>query len=118
MEWKWRAPANRGFAFTADVNLDGATTVTNSSAQTTITPPSSTPEPSSVAEMATALLAIGLWLVFRLRQQRTRAGRDLGLDTSTSPQDAGNQAGAALSLRNSHSGEPEWGFRWKKYWLL
>jgi len=56
-----------GFAFTVDVNLDGTTTVTNSSAQTTIAPfGSPTPEPASWTEMA---LAIGVWLMFRFRRR-------------------------------------------------
>src|SRR5262249_4279155 len=45
-----------GFAFTIDVNLDGTTTVTNYSAQTTVLPViSGVPEPSSLA-----LLGIGV----------------------------------------------------------
>jgi hypothetical protein len=56
-----------GFAFTVDVNLDGTTTVTNSSAQTTITPVgNSTPEPVSWAETA---LAIGVWIMLRFRRR-------------------------------------------------
>src|SRR5271166_2943225 len=59
-----------GFAFTIDLNLDGTTTVTNSSAQTTITPatgPPAVPEPGTLPLMAAG---IGLWLAFRFRLQR------------------------------------------------
>jgi len=66
-----------GFAFTVDVNLDGTTTVANSSAQTTIAPVGgSTPEPAGWAEMA---VAIGLWLMFRFRPRSrgTRADQEV-----------------------------------------
>jgi hypothetical protein len=56
-----------GFAVTVDVNLDGTTTAASLSDQTAIEQVSSTPEPGSMAEMA---LAVGLWITFRLRQQR------------------------------------------------
>jgi hypothetical protein len=63
------ADTTEGFAFTIAVNLDGTTTVTNSSAQTTVTPATtpSVPEPGTLALMASG---IGLWLAFRLRLQR------------------------------------------------
>ena len=58
-----------GFAFTIDVNLDGSTTVTNYSAQTSVTPtmgspggPSgSVPEPGTLALSATALACLALF---------------------------------------------------------
>lgn len=58
-----------GFAFTVDVNLDGTTTVSNFSAQTTVVPATTpaVPEPGTLPLMAAA---IGLWLAFRLRPQR------------------------------------------------
>jgi len=57
-----------GFAFTVDVNLDGSTTVTNSSAQTTVVPATgpAVPEPSSLALIGTALAFLA---TLRLRQQ-------------------------------------------------
>jgi hypothetical protein len=61
-----------GFAFTIAVNLDGTTTVTNSSAQTTVVPatgPPAIPEPGTLPLMAAG---IGLWLVLRFRPQRRR----------------------------------------------
>jgi hypothetical protein len=63
-----------GFAFTIDVNLDGTTTVTNSSAQTTVVPVTAAiPEPGSLPLMA---VSIGLWLAFAFRlQQRRQAAR-------------------------------------------
>jgi hypothetical protein len=51
-----------GFAFTVDVNLDGTTTVTNSSAQTTVVPttgPSAIPEPGSFVLLGTAAALLG-----------------------------------------------------------
>ena len=57
-----------GFAFTVDVNLDGTTTVTNFSSQTTIAPITpSIPEPGTLPLMVTG---IGLWLVFGSRPHR------------------------------------------------
>jgi len=59
-----------GFAFTINVNLDGTTTVTNSSAQTTVVPatgPPAVPEPGTLPLM---VAGIGLWLAFRFRLQR------------------------------------------------
>ena len=44
-----------GFASTVDVNPDGTTTVTNFSSQTTISPVSGVPEPSSLALLAACL---------------------------------------------------------------
>jgi len=54
-----------GFAFTVDVNLDGTTTVTNFSAQTTVVPVA-VPEPGTLPLMAGG---IGLWLAFRFQRQ-------------------------------------------------
>jgi hypothetical protein len=57
-----------GFAFTANVNLDGTTLVTNSSEQTTVVPTTpAVPEPGTVPLMGAA---IGLWLGCRFRRQR------------------------------------------------
>jgi hypothetical protein len=65
-----------GFAFTVDVNLDGTTTVTNFSTQTTVVPaPPPVPEPGTLPLMAAA---IGLWLAFRLRLQRRRQDARIG----------------------------------------
>jgi hypothetical protein len=57
---------SEGFAFTIDVNLDGTTTVTNFSAQTTVVPPTppAIPEPSTLSLMA---VGVGLWLAFSFR---------------------------------------------------
>jgi len=56
-----------GFAFTVDVNLDGTTTVTNFSAQTTVVPATpEVPEPGTLPLMAAG---IGLCLAFRFRRQ-------------------------------------------------
>jgi PEP-CTERM motif len=53
---------------TADVNLDGTTPVTNSSAQTTVVPATpGVPEPGTLPLMA---MGIGLWLAFRFRLHR------------------------------------------------
>jgi hypothetical protein len=57
-----------GFAFTVDVNLDGTTTVSNFSAQTTVVPTTpAVPEPGTLPLMA---VGIGLWRAFRFRRQR------------------------------------------------
>jgi hypothetical protein len=50
-----------GFAFTIDVNLDGSTTVANSSAQTTVVPATgpSVPEPGSLILLGTAIAFLG-----------------------------------------------------------
>lgn len=50
-----------GFAATIDVNLDGTSTATNFSAQTSI---SAVPEPSSVVLIGTAILLMGALLSF------------------------------------------------------
>jgi hypothetical protein len=53
-----------GFAFTLDVNLDGSTTVTNVSSQTSVgLTVSSVPEPSTFVLLLPLLLLIG----FRIR---------------------------------------------------
>jgi hypothetical protein len=52
-----------GFAFTVDVNLDGTTSLTNFSRQTTVT--AQTPEPGGFALAGAALAA---WAVARLRR--------------------------------------------------
>jgi hypothetical protein len=58
-----------GFAFTIDVNLDGTTTVTNFSGETTAVPAitPAIPEPSTLPLMA---VGIGLWLAFSSRTRR------------------------------------------------
>jgi len=66
-----------GFAFTVDVNLNGTTTVTNYSAQTTIVAAGGStvaPEPRSLALMP---LAGGFWLLFSfgLRRRQTNPYR-------------------------------------------
>lgn len=64
------ADTTEGFAFTIDVNLDGTTTVTNFSAQTTVVPataPPTVPEPGTLVLMA---VGIGIWLVFAFRPGR------------------------------------------------
>src|SRR5271157_5795614 len=57
-----------GFAFTVDVNLDGTTTVTNFSPETSIAA-SAVPEPSNFLLLGTAL---AWWGALRFRQQRRR----------------------------------------------
>jgi hypothetical protein len=50
-----------GLAFTIDVNLDGTTTVTNYSAQTTVVPiTSAMPEPSTLALLGIAVFGLGI----------------------------------------------------------
>jgi len=59
-----------GFAFTVDVNLNGTTTVTNFSSQTSVRAETSgVPEPSSLALVGTA---IALLIASSLPQQRQR----------------------------------------------
>lgn len=72
-----------GFAFTVDVNLDGTTTVTNSSAQTTVISPSGVVPESGTLSLVT--LATGLWVVFRFRHlsRRLHTAR-LGMDGTLS----------------------------------
>jgi len=61
------ADTTNGFAFTADVNLDGSTTVTNSSSETSVVPATTAvPEPNSVAMLGTAAM---LLLVLRRKQR-------------------------------------------------
>jgi hypothetical protein len=62
-----------GFAFTIDVNLDGTTTVSNFSTQTTVVPATGppVPQPGTLPIMASS---VGLWLAFRSRQQRRVPG--------------------------------------------
>src|SRR5271157_105570 len=48
-----------GFAFTVDVNLDGTSTVTNFSPETSIVAVSAVPEPSSVVLLGSALASFG-----------------------------------------------------------
>ncbi len=73
-----------GFAFTVAVNLDGTTTVTNASPETSVVPESSptVPEPGSIALMgtATALLA----LLSQQRRAWSPRGRNLA-DASYNP---------------------------------
>jgi hypothetical protein len=57
-----------GFAVTVDVNLDGTTTVTNSSPETSV---SAVPEPSSIALVAT-LMGTLLWFRRRPSQLKSR----------------------------------------------
>ncbi len=57
-----------GFVFTTGVNLDGTTTVSNSSAQTTVVPATvPVPEPGTLPLM---VASIGLWLAVCSRLQR------------------------------------------------
>jgi len=61
---------SEGFAFTIDVNLDGTTTVTNYSAQTTVVPPTSAvPEPSALALLSIGVIGLG---IMRRRASQTR----------------------------------------------
>jgi hypothetical protein len=59
-----------GFAFTVDVNLDGSTTVNNFSARTSV---SSTPEPSGVILIGTALACFAVRDRLRKRKVRVRS---------------------------------------------
>jgi hypothetical protein len=58
-----------GFAFTTDVNLDGTTTVTNFSPQTTVVPETgpAVPEPGTLPLISVSL---GLWLALGSRLRR------------------------------------------------
>jgi hypothetical protein len=70
------ADTNDGFAFTAQVNLDGTTTVTNFSSQTAVTQQgggSSVPEPASLALSAVALIWVGALRSFEGHRKSERA---------------------------------------------
>jgi hypothetical protein len=58
-----------GFAFTADVNLDGTTTVTNFSSETSIITVSAVPEPSGFMLTGATFALMGILLLFRHRAQ-------------------------------------------------
>jgi hypothetical protein len=64
-----------GFAFTIDVNLDGTSTVTNFSPETTIVPATApaVPEPGSLSLMAAMIC---LWIALRYYLQRRRSAFD------------------------------------------
>jgi hypothetical protein len=50
-----------GFAFTIGVNLDGTTTVTNYSAESTVVPTTSAiPEPSTLALLGIGVIGLGI----------------------------------------------------------
>ncbi len=49
-----------GFAVTIDVNLDGSTTPTNFSSETTLAPVGTIPEPGSIALVGSAVALLGL----------------------------------------------------------
>jgi hypothetical protein len=62
-----------GFAFTIDVNLDGTTTVTNYSAQTTVVPiTGAVPEPSTLVLLGIGVIGLS---IMRLRQNKRRSAR-------------------------------------------
>lgn len=62
-----------GFAFTANVNLDGTATVSNFSSQTSVTPlVASTPEPAGVVLFGTTIALMGAMFWFK---RRTSQGR-------------------------------------------
>jgi hypothetical protein len=56
-----------GFAFTVGVNLDGSTTVTNYSAQTTVSPAASVPEPSTLILLVAGLFALAILSTNRVK---------------------------------------------------
>jgi hypothetical protein len=59
-----------GFAFTIDVNLDGTTSLTNYSSQTTVVPiTSAIPEPSTLALLGVGVIGLG---IMRRRATQTR----------------------------------------------
>jgi hypothetical protein len=61
-----------GFAFTVDINLDGSTTVTPFSSQTTVVPAvGSVPEPSGAVLIVTVIALIGALLWFKRRVPQT-----------------------------------------------
>jgi hypothetical protein len=63
-----------GFAFTVNVNLDGSTTVTNYSTQTSLQATSSSVrEPGSLTLLTTAVAAMGALLGLK---RRTREGQN------------------------------------------
>jgi hypothetical protein len=66
-----------GFAFTLEVNLDGTTTLTNYSLQTSVLPVGAVPEPSSLILIAGAMFLGGVALptARRCRAQCTRKSR-------------------------------------------
>jgi hypothetical protein len=65
-----------GFAFTVGVNLDGSTTLTSFSSQTTVTPQvTSAPEPNSFAPLGAALACL---VVLRLRGRMNGFGQSGG----------------------------------------
>jgi hypothetical protein len=66
------ADATDGFAFTVDLNLDGTSTVSNSSAETSIASASAAvPEPSAWALLG-SILALIIWVRFRRRSPRRK----------------------------------------------